>query len=294
MQSQSSKIRAHQPADNSRLEDLISVLHTADSSLQAANYMALNAEFRNHDPATDRFVLTDTDGMIGYAWIAGDRLDRNDCWLCVAPQHHRKGYGTRLLETILTRALARGATGVMMYLPGQPPALEFAGQAGFAVKGYARDLRLPANTARVQAALPSGWRLEPYSEASDAARYADVLNASYADLWGHGMATPALVQTMLATLDPRDVLLVVDAAGVNVGCAGVTRGVAQSIDAPGLIAGYRSPEHYQSVLASALIRLEPDSDVLLHSWGDQAATTTAYVALGFVETECTPMAWRGI
>ena len=273
---------------------MIQVVHVADSSLQAADYVALNAEFRNHDPATDRFVLENADAIIGYAWIAGDRSDRNDCWLCIAPQQRRKGHGTRLLEAILTRALERGATGVMMYLPGQPPALEFAGQAGFAVKGYARDLRLPANTSRVQASLPGGWRLEPYSESSDATRYGDVLNASYADLWGHGIATPELVQTMLATLDPRDVFFVVDGAGVDIGCAGVTRGDSQSVDAPGLIADYRSPEHYQAVLASALTRLELDSDVLLHSWGDGEATVAAYVALGFIETECTAMAWRAV
>ncbi len=294
MQAQPPKIRAYQPADNPRLEELISVLQAADSSLPAADYMALNAEFRNHDPATDRFVLENADGIIGYAWIAGDRLDRNDGWLCVAPQQRRKGYGTRLLEAITTRALERGATGVMIYLPGQAPALEFAGQARFAVKGYARDLRLPANTSRVQVSLPDDWRLEPYSEAANVERYADVLNASYADRWGHGVATPALAQLMLKSLDPRDVFFVVDAAGVDVGCAGVTRGDSQSIDAPGLIAGYRSPENYQSVLATALDHLEPDSDVLLHSWGDQEATAAAYIALGFVETECTPMVWRSI
>ena len=94
MQSQSSKIRAYQPADNSRLEDLISVLHTADSSLQAANYMALNAEFRNHDPATDRFVLTDTDGMIGYAWIA--------------PTETIAGYASRL--STAAKGTARGCS----------------------------------------------------------------------------------------------------------------------------------------------------------------------------------------
>lgn len=70
MQAQSPKIRAYQPVNNSRLEDLISVLHTADSSLQAADFVAINAEFRDHNPLTDRFVLTDTDGIIGYAWIA--------------------------------------------------------------------------------------------------------------------------------------------------------------------------------------------------------------------------------
>ena len=294
MQAQSPKIRAYQPADNSRLEELIAVLHDADSSLQAADYLAINAGFRSHDPTTDRFVLEDASEIIGYAWIAGDRSDRNDCWLCVAPQHRRKGYGRRLLETIITRAVDRAATGVMAYLPGQLPALEFASQAGFVVKGYARDLRLPAQTPRVPAALPSGWRLEPYSESLDVARYARVLDASYADLWGHGIATPEVMQTMLRALDPRDVFFVIDGAGADVGCAGVTRGDSQSVDAPGLLAEHRSPENYQAVLAIALNHLEPDSDVMLHSWGDHAATVTAYIALGFVETECSPMAWRGI
>ena len=192
------------------------------------------------------------------------------------------------------RAVERAATGVMAYLPGQLPALEFASQAGFVVKGYARDLRLPAQTPRVPATLPSGWRLEPYSESLDVARYARVLDASHADLCGHGIATSEVVQTMLSTLDPRDVFLVVDGAGLDVGCAGVTRGVSQSIDAPGLIQTHRSPENYQSVLATALNYLELNSDVLLHSWGDQAETVAAYTALGFVETECTAMAWRGI
>ncbi len=294
MPSQSPRIRAYQPADSSRLEELIALLHTADSSLPAADYMALNAEFRNHDPASDRFVLEDASEIIGYAWIAGDRSDRNDGWLCVAPQHRRKGHGTRLLETITARASERAATGVMMYLPGRPPALEFAHRAGFVVKGYARDFLLPAETPRVEVRLPSGWRLEPYSESLNVARYADVLNTSYADLWGHGIANPALVQTMLATLDPRDVFFVIDSTGADVGCAGVTRGNSQSVDAPGLIAGSRSPEKYQSVLATALNHLELDSDVLLHSWGDQEATVAAYVAFGFVETECTAMAWRGV
>ena len=142
--------------------------------------------------------------------------------------------------------------------------------------------------------LPSGWQLEPYGASSAIARYVEILNACYADLWGHGIASPELARLMLSTLDPQDVFFVTDAAGSDVGCAGIGRGISQSIDAPGIIKTHRSAKNYQSVLSSALTKLESERDISLSSWGDHEDTLLAYRQLGFTELERTPMAWRAV
>jgi GNAT superfamily N-acetyltransferase len=294
MPSQPPIIRTYQPADDARLEQLIVVLNKDDASLQADAFAAIDNEFRNHDPASDRFVLELAGSIIGYAWIAGDRPDRTDCWLCVAPEHRRKGHGSQLLERILERATQRQATGLMAYLPGDKPALEFASQIGFDIKGYFRELRLPAETPRKIATLPHGWRLEPYSESLDVERYARILDASYADLWGHGLASPDVMQTMLSTLEPQNTFLVIDANGQDVGCAGITKGNPHSIDAPGLIPTHRSAQNYQAVLASALNKLEPGFEVMLNSWGEGDETIAAYLELGFAPRELTAIVGRTI
>jgi GNAT superfamily N-acetyltransferase len=287
-------LRPYQPSDTTKLEDLIAALNAADSALQAADFAVVSTGFRNHDPLMDRFVLELEAQIIGHAWIGGDRWDRNDCWLCIAPEHRRKGYGRVLLARILERALERGAVGLSAYLPGREPALEFALESGFEIKGYFRELRLPAGTSHGPATLPDGWKLEPYSESSDVARYARALDASYADLWGHGFASEEVMQMMLATLDPKDAFLVTDAEGLDVGCAGITRGSAQMVDAPGLIRMHRSAKKYQAVLASALTKLEPGLEVRLNSWGDSDASIAAYGELGFVESERTALTWRAV
>jgi ribosomal protein S18 acetylase RimI-like enzyme len=256
--------------------------------------MVIGDGFRGHEPAADRFVLELADQIIGYGWIGGDSPDRNDCWIGISPAYRRQGLGKLLFKSVLERASERNASGLMAYLPGREPALEFARGHGFEVKGYFRELRLPAGTPRASSVLPTGWKLEPYGESLDVARYARALDASYADLWGHGFASLELVQTMLLTLDPQDVFLVVDASGLDVGCAGITKGTAQLIDAPGMVLAHRSAKNYQAVLAAALTRLEPDSVVMLNSWGDTEETIAAYEQLGFVESKRTAITWRAI
>jgi GNAT superfamily N-acetyltransferase len=294
MPSQPPIIRTYQPKDHAKLEQFIADLDADDSSLQATAFAISNTEFPNHNPETDRFLLEDADTINGYAWIGGHRSDRTDCWIAVHPEQHRKGHGRKLLEHIMQRASQRQASGLMAYLPGREPALEFAHQTGFEVKGYFRELRLPARTPRVIPDLPSGWKLEPYSESLDITRYTRILDASYADLWGHGLASPDVMQAMLSTLEPQDTFLVVDANGLDVGCAGITTGNPQWIDAPGLIPTHRSAQNYQAVLTSALNKLEPGIEAMLNSWGDTDETIAAYLELGFMKTEHTAIVARTI
>jgi GNAT superfamily N-acetyltransferase len=294
MSSPSASIRTYQPADHAKLEHLIALLDADDPTLQAAAYTGISNEFRNHDPASDRFVLELAEQIIGCAWIAGDRPDRTDCWLCVALKHRRKGHGSQLLKRILERASQRNASGLMAYLPGREPALEFARHSGFEVKGYFRELHLPTETGRTSVMLPNGWKLEPYSESLDVERYAAILDASYADLWGHGLASTEVMQTMLSTLEPQDTFLVIDANGLDVGCAGLTRGNPQWIDAPGLLPMHRSAKNYQAVLATVLNKLEPGFEVRLNSWGDSDEAVAAYLELGFIESKRAAIAGRAI
>jgi hypothetical protein len=99
---------------------------------------------------------------------------------------------------------------------------------------------------------------------------------------------------MLLTLDPQDAFLLVDATGLDIGCAGIIRGNPHLIDAPGLISTYRSAKNYQAVLASTLNKLEPGLEVRLNSWGDSDETIAAYLELGFVIHKRTAMAWRAL
>jgi GNAT superfamily N-acetyltransferase len=293
MQTETVSLRTYQLADKPKLEHLIEVMNATDPTLQVEEFM-LVAGFPNHDPLTDSFVLEVANQIIGYGWIGGDRPDRNDCWIGIAPEHRQKGYGKLLLERILERAAQRNASGLMAYLPGREPALEFARQSGFEVKAYFRQLHLTAEIGRTVRSLPNGWKLEPYSESLDVERYAAILDASYADLWGHGIASPDVMQSMLSTLEPQDTFLVVNANGLDVGCAGLTKGNPQWIDAPGLLPTHRSAQNYQAVLATVLTKLEPEFEVRLNSWGEGDATITAYLELGFVEHKRTAMAWRAV
>jgi GNAT superfamily N-acetyltransferase len=120
MQTETASVRTYQPEDKPKLEHLIEVMNAADLSLQAEEFM-LVAGFPNHDPLTDSFVLEVADQIVGYGWVGGSRLDRNDCWIAVAPEHRRKGYGKLLLERILERASQRQASGLLAYLSAVNP-----------------------------------------------------------------------------------------------------------------------------------------------------------------------------
>ena len=82
--------------------------------------------------------------------------------------------------------------------------------------------------------------------------------------------------------------------GLDIGCAGITKGNPELIDAPGLIPTHRSAKNYQAVLASALTKLEPGFKVSLNSWGDSDGTIMAYLELGFVEHKRTAIMGRTI
>jgi GNAT superfamily N-acetyltransferase len=216
MQTETVSLCTYQPEDKPKLKHLIEIMNATDPTLQAEAFM-LVAGFPNHDPLTDSFVLEFADQIVGYGWIGGNRPDRNDCWIGIHPEHRRKGHGKKLLERILERASKRNTGGLMAYLPGDKPALEFTRQSGFEIKGYFRELCLPAETPRRSAMMPDGWKLELYSESLDVERYARILDASYADLWGHGIASQEVMQAMLLTLEPQDTFLVMDANGLDVG-----------------------------------------------------------------------------
>jgi|GEM_PF-5183368 len=104
--SDSFTLRPYQPSqDFSALERLIKAVDQADTQLQASSSSLLEVkEIPHHAPERDRFVVMSRGEALGYGWLGGLRLERPDLWLCVHPEHRRKGYGAALLERLLKRA----------------------------------------------------------------------------------------------------------------------------------------------------------------------------------------------
>ena len=103
-------------------------------------------------------------------------------------------------------------------------------------------------------------------------------SACFSGVWGR--AEPA------EELDPDTVFVGIYESGAWVGICGVDVD-ERSIDGPGLLPGFRTPDRYARLVrgAAKFVRSGP---VTLESWGDSEETLAAYRELGFILVEYQP------
>ncbi len=285
------QVRSYTTDDEAGVQALISSLENTEPELEAAGYAPLGV-IPGHDPERDRWVAEHDGQVVGYAWIGGERPERTDTWLVIAPEYRRHGLGTRLLEHMLERSRQRGASGLMAYMIEREPQFSFARKHGFQVVGHFRALRMPQRSDSGRVPLPEGWTVRSFDQVRDETQLADAYHHGYQDLWGHGVSSLETVRRWLRQADARDILLAFDAKNQVAGCVRVFR-TTPSIDAPGLVPAHRSSTTYTAMLQAALEALgETAQPVLLESWGDAPATIDAYKTLGFEEIERTAMVSR--
>ncbi len=97
-------------------------------------------------PRRDYVVLTDTDGILGYAGLdhGGDVADVMT--IAVAPRAQGRGVGGRLLDELQHRARARGAASVMLEVRADnAAALGLYGRAGYALLSTRRRYYQPGD-----------------------------------------------------------------------------------------------------------------------------------------------------
>jgi ribosomal-protein-alanine N-acetyltransferase len=97
-------------------------------------------------PRRDYVVLTDTDGILGYAGLdhGGDIADVMT--IAVAPRAQGRGIGRQLLEELERRARARGAAHVILEVRADnAPAIGLYERAGFTVLSTRRRYYQPGD-----------------------------------------------------------------------------------------------------------------------------------------------------
>ena len=305
--SDSFTLRPYQPSqDFPALERLIHAVDHTDPQLQAWSYSLLEAkEFPHHALEQDRFVLMDRSEALGYGWIGGPQLERPDLWLCVHPEHRRKGYGSALLERLLKRARERGAGEAAGYIKEhRPEYAHFAAQRGFGRVGFYRELLRAAHLPLEPAVFPKGWTVRTYAQLPNPQTVVEAYQRSFGDLWGHNPTTLENLTPWLEEIDPNGLFMLFDGLGNVAGNVVATRSLRlpsgpsgnepHLLDAPGLAPEHRRPELYAALANLALewlLALEK-RDVVLESWGDADAVMSAYGALGFVESSRSSYVWQ--
>jgi GNAT superfamily N-acetyltransferase len=275
------------------VQALISSFENTEPELEVVGYVPLGV-ILGHDPERDRWVAEHDGQVVGYAWIGGERPERTDAWVVIAPEYRRHGLGTRLLGHILERSTQRGASGLMAYMIEQEPQFSFARKHGFQVVGHFRALRMTQRSNSGHISLPEGWTVRSFDQVRNETQLADAYHHGYQDLWGHGVSSLKTVRQWLPHADARDILLAFDANNQVAGCVRVFR-TAVSIDAPGLVPAHRSSRMYTALVQAALDALgETTQPVMLESWGDAQATIDAYKTLAFEEIERTAIVSKSL
>jgi len=149
------------------------------------------------DPASDAWLAVDGAGtVVGYAQVAGEEPDVVESWGVVHPGHRGRGLGTALLDRIEERA--------GRLLPDLP-AVRFrhainAGDRAAAAMLEARGLRFVRHFWHMQAELagplepgppPAGIAIAGIRSPGDLPDVHRVLEAAFADHWGHEARTYA-------------------------------------------------------------------------------------------------------
>lgn len=159
----------------------------------------------------------------------------------------------------IAEASALGADAVWLQAPMVDAALGFDQQRGYA-RLEAVQLPPPLDLGRPPRAVVTALQFE-----------------CFAGVWGH--AEPG-------ELDPDTVYVGLHERGEWVGVCGVDANRGW-IDAPGLKPAFRTPDRYVRLVrgAAAFVSLSP---VKLETWGDSAATLSAYADIGFRVVEYVP------
>jgi hypothetical protein len=161
-----------------------------------------------------------------------------------------------VVRAAIADAKQRGATRFWAY--GDTALASF----GFSREGGYTRLRTPD--------CPAG---DPLPVEDDPHRVAHLFAEGFRGIWGHKEIDPAFADRVAAAPDVVHVVL------EDVGICRVDTG-ACVIDAPGVVPGARTTDHYLRLLAGACATIG-SGEAILESWGDAPEVLSAYEALGF-------------
>ncbi len=256
----------------------------------------------NFEPENDCWVVVhpdQPDELIGYGSTYAQTAVRCYGLVAVDPQWRRKGLGKRLLENVIGRTQARGATQLAIDANNNNSASNaFLKKYDFKTVGHSWIMRREARLSVSQPKWPEGFTIRRYPEFNDPQLLADALN-SFIDMWGHGQnerptTAETAVTSFLAYFKPEGVFVAFAPDGAAAGYVSILFDDKEDeqgqkvdvLDAPGVVPRYRHLELQRPLVAAALQYQQSHSEnaVELQSWGDSPETAAIYNELGFETT----------
>ncbi len=259
-------------------------------------------ELPGHQPEFDRWVIYSTGEsaqMVGHGMLWVNPADPEhrtaELSIMVHPQFRRQGLGSQLVSRLLARAQELNAESAVSYAWGTEPApFAFAAKHNFDPTGVYCKLRADGNVPPPNVDLPAGFSIRSYAEVQDLSAAAHAMHASYLGQWAHTPVSNEQMAEFLTRFD-ADGLLLLFAPDRKV--AGISRVECSKknstengrptgfIDSPGVLAEYRSPALYLSLLKAGILWLQTRGQELIEieSWGEPDERLNAYRQLGFTE-----------
>lgn len=285
--------------DVPNLVQLLNEIEAIDQSGTNTSEAALRNQFNwpGHDPEKDRLVIEalNKEGcLIAHGWTFAQSPQRVILGIAVHPNWRRRGLGSQLLATAISRANHLGAQQIVssarsLNLPGKA----FLEARHFTPVGHNRFMKAPATTALNTPQWPDGFTLQRYADIGDISVLVDGSNGCYADMWGHRENTePATVthfqQAIARSPDeyqPEGILIVFDPdrhiAGI---CFNrIEEDNRKVLDSPGVTPRYRHLELHRPLVQASMLWLNSQAEGVYHldTWGDYDLAVNIYRELGF-------------
>jgi mycothiol synthase len=294
-------------ADLFRLLRLYNEIEAHDKDPNPSTEADLRARLKwlGHDPARDRWVVEapdDPEHLIAYGSVFAQSSERTVVWVLVHPDWRRRQLGTRLLQRALERANEQGATHVTSTANAiDAIATAFLTRNHFSVAGDNWSLLAPADLQPAVPRWPTGYTMRTYAEVQHLPTLVEVLNRTYADMWGHRENTPGAVneQYLSEAMIKRPEYFIPEAMFIAFAPDGAVAGFCRAefemrgaerlkvVDGPGVVLEHR-PQRLQRPLtltAMQWLNTQQPGPITLYAWGDSEKTVKIYREIGFIVQE---------
>lgn len=289
-------IRTYNPdEDLTALHQLLTAVETHDQDGEDVSIETLRQQltWRNYNPRLDSFVAeqaTGTEGLVGFASIAGRTGTRCTAYAAVHPDWRRHGFGTQLLNQALARAKESGSDNFIIYANGHNIAANaFLKERAYQPVGASWILEAPADTSFAKPVFPEGFSIRSYAQFEKPEILADILNRGYSDMWGHGQNETPTTAKSLSEIIPsywqqEHIFLLFAPDGEVAGvCLGIPDENEHILEGSGIAPEYRHLELQRPLTLTLAHHLQAIQQKPIHllSYGDTQATIDIYQQIGF-------------
>jgi mycothiol synthase len=298
---------ADSDADLFRLLRLYNEVEAYDRDPNPSTEADLRAQLKwlGHDPARDRWVIEspdDPDRLIGYGRVFAQSSQRTVVWILVHPAWRRQQIGTQLLQRALERAREQGATHVTSTATvNDVIATSFLTRNHFSAAGDNWSLLAPQDLQPEAPRWPPGYTLRTYAEVQHLPTLVEVLNRTYADMWGHRENTPGAVneQYLSEAMIKRPEYFIPEAMFMTFASDGSAAGYCRAefemrgmerlkvVDGPGVVPEHRPQRLQHPLVLTAMqwLNTQQAGPIALYAWGDSEKTVEIYREIGFTLQE---------